>query len=611
MTTCFADEDGFVTDRMIAFLAARARGGAGIVMTEGAAVHAFGRGWKHHFSIFDDRYGPGLEKLSSAIHKFDSLAWLQLMHNGRRTVSSVIGVQPISSTDKRSPGGSWEVPRRLSTDEVHEMIDRFVDAVVRGAKAGFDGVELHGGHAYLINQFLSPGKNDRDDEFGGDSLGRSRFVTEIIRRSHERLGNDYPVGVRLSIVEFEPNGITIDDTKVMVPILEDAGAAYIDGSAGVSTLTKELHWTAGEGEATLSEYAKQIRPLLKSIPYMTVGRVLRPTTADELVRDRVADLIGVGRAFIADPHWLTNALQGTRSMFCIGCNGCQQRSEHRQSGCPVNPIVGHEHEYISTPASRVKRLLVLGTGTGGLACAIEAATRGHEVTVVNAGLPWGGLLGLRSNVPDNEELREALEVFEKRAEQAEVCLAPDTEIAAALPRADLVVDASPGRPLELDLPWPSFSAEAILGGLVDSVALGIRVAVVGDGFSAAETAICLAGDGHEVVLFTSRARAASDTHPQLAYRALERLNRRGGRVICNVPLGQLALCTTHRDVAEREGWRANLDVAFDSSVVALGWSPGSRNLELMTGNSEYVGDAYNPWEQRFVGERGLKLALAL
>jgi NADPH-dependent 2,4-dienoyl-CoA reductase/sulfur reductase-like enzyme len=494
---------------------------------------------------------------------------------------------------------------------VYEVIDQFVAAIVRGATAGFDGVELHGGHAYLINQFLSPGKNDRDDEFGGNSLGRSRFVTEIIRRSHDRLGSGFPIGVRLSIVEFEPNGITIEDTQEIVATLKDAGAAFIDGSAGVSTLTKELRWTAGEGEATLSEYAKQIRPLAKPIPYMTVGRVLRPETAAALVRDGVADLVGIGRAFIADPDWLINGSRGIKSMRCIGCNGCQQRSEHRQSGCPVNPIVGHEHEYVSVPPSRAKELLVFGSGSGGLACAIAAASRGHQVTVANAGLPWGGLLGLRANVPENEELLEALEVFKIRAEQAGVTISGHIDFASdKLVRPEFVVDACPGPPLELDLPWPTFGVEAVLSGLVDPAALGDRVCVVGNGFVAAEASVRLAADGHDVVLLASQARVATDTHPQLAYRALERLARRGGRAVCSVPFGELALSLGNDKHTVGAEWRNNLDLRFDSAVVALGWSAGSRNLGIMVGNYAYLGDAYNPWEQRFVGERGLQLALA-
>ena len=459
-----------------------------------------------------------------------------------------------------------------------------------------------------INSCL-PARTIGTMKFGGDSRGRCRFVTEVIRRAHERLGDDFPIGVRLSLVEFEPHGITIDDTKEMVIHLEEAGAAYIDGSAGVSTLTKELHWTAGEGEATLSQYAEQVRPVLASIPYMTVGRVLRPETADRLVRQGTADLVGVGRAFVADPDWLNNATQGTRSMICIGCNGCQQRSEHRQSGCPVNPIVGHEHEYLSLPARGPKRLLILGSGTGGLACAIEAATRGHDVSLALAGLPWGGLLGLRGNVPENEELQEAIEVFRHRADQAGVRVIPDDLVASLVDSADFIVDACPGRPLGLELPWKTFLLEATLGGSVTQFQLGSRVAVVGDGLAAVEVGVRLAADGHDVVLLVSGARPAADTHPQLAYRARERLVKRGGIEVCHVNFGELALCTTQR--GRKDDWRRNLDVNFDSAVVALGWSPGSRNLNSISKDNAYIGDTYNPWEQRFVGERGLELALAL
>lgn len=618
MTSCFAEADGKVSDRLVSFLEARAKGGAGLVMTEGAAVDARGRGWSNHLSVYDETFRPGMERLAGAIHAHGSLAWMQLMHNGRRTVSAVTGVQPISSTSQRSPGASWEVPHRLSTAEVHDVIGLFVAAIKRAAETGFDGVELHGGHAYLINQFLSPSKNDRDDEFGGDLIGRARFATEIIRRAHAELGDDYPIGVRLSIVEFEPGGITLQDTLSMVTILEAAGAAYIDGSAGVSTLTKELKWTTGEGEATLSEYAIQVRNQLTNIPYMTVGRILRPATAERLLRDGVADIIGVGRAMVSDPEWPNKARRGEPFMMCIGCNGCQQRSVHRQSGCPVNVSVGHEYEYGPIGSARPSRVLVIGSGVGGLACALAAARRGHATAIADGELPFGGLLGLRANVPFNEEIGESLEMFRTQLADAGVTRLAAGDLGAQIAGwdPDVIVDATPGEPLRAVVPWRAHDLERVMSGHAGATELGQTVGVIGSSYAAVEAALRLASDGHHVTVLGDARAFAKDTHPQLAYRAVERLEKAGGRLLPSV--SYLDLVARVRGVqASAEPFRPRIDSAadlnFDSVVQGIGWSNVPRDLgvdDLFVNRANYyVGDTYNPWEQRFVAERGAEFGL--
>jgi 2,4-dienoyl-CoA reductase-like NADH-dependent reductase (Old Yellow Enzyme family) len=618
MTSCFAEVDGKVSDRLVGFLEARAQGGAGLVMTEGAAVDARGRGWTNHLSVYDDTFRPGLDRLAGAIHAHGSLAWMQLMHNGRRTVSAVTGVQPISSTGRRSPGASWEVPHRLSTAEVYDVIGLFVAAIRRAAQTGFDGVELHGGHAYLINQFLSPSKNDRDDEFGGDAAGRARFATEIIRQAHAELGEDFPVGVRLSIVEFEPGGITLPDTLEMVTILEAAGAAYIDGSAGVSTLTKELKWTTGEGEATLSEYAVKVRHQLTRIPYMTVGRILRPATAERLLREGVADIIGIGRALVSDPEWPNKARGGGRFMMCIGCNGCQQRSVHRQSGCPVNVSVGHEYEYQRIQAAKPSRVLVIGSGVGGLACALACAGRGHATAIVDGQLPFGGLLGLRAKVPFNAEIGESLEAFVSQLADAGVTRLAAGDLAGQLASwdPDVIVDATPGEPLRTAVPWRAYDLERVIGGQVGAADLGPTVGVIGSSYAAVEAALRLAVDGHDVTVLGDARAFARDTHPQLAYRAVERLEKAGGRLIPSV--SYLDLVARARGVqASAEPFRPHInstaDLDFDSVVQGIGWSAVPRDLEaglLFAGRANYyVGDTYDPWGQRFVAERGAEFGL--
>lgn len=586
MTTCFADPDGHVTDRQLEFLRARARGGAGMVFTEGAAVHRLSRGWKHHFSAYDDSFKPGLARLAQAIRAEGALACLQLMHNGRRTLSAMIGERPVAPSAVAAEGSSWEVPRALATEEVEEHIEAFVEAAARAADCGWDAVELHGAHGYLLNQFFSPLSNHRQDEFGGSLPNRARFATEAIHRIHARLGDGFPVGVRISLYEIPPGGITVEESQRLVEILERAGAAWIDGSAGVSSLTKELRWTIGTGEATLSEEARRVRAHLTGIPYMTVGRILHAEAAEAVLSQGVADIVGVGRALVADPDWVRKSGGDGDVTVCIGCQACQMRSGHPQSGCPVNVRAGHEYEYEPRPASVPRRVLVMDSGVGGLEAACIAASRGHRVRLACFdGLPFGGLLGLRAMVPGNEEIQETLAHFRRRADRlgVEVLERAGGASAQDLAGADVVVDARPPRLRRLTLPWPSLSP---IDAFAAAPGLSGRAAVVGSGLMAAETALFLAGPGLRVTLLCAERRAARDTHPQMAHRVLERLAHLGVEVRNEVDLIGLAL------LAEQ----------FDHVVQALGFEAAGE---------EAVGDTWNPWEQRFVAERGMAVGLAI
>jgi 2,4-dienoyl-CoA reductase-like NADH-dependent reductase (Old Yellow Enzyme family) len=585
MTTCFADPEGMVTDRMVAFLGARARGGVGMVFTEGAAVHPLACGWVHQFAAWDARQQPGLARLASAIRGHGAVACLQLMHNGRRAFSAVSGGQPLAPSAIPAEGSSWEQPRAMTALELEEHLDSFVDATVRAADAGWDAVELHGAHGYLINQFLSPLSNHRDDAYGGDLERRARFPVEIIRRVHSKLGPDFPVGIRISLFEVTPGGITVADSERLVEILEAAGAAWVDGSAGVSSLTRELRWTIGTGEATLAPEAAQVRAHLSRIPYMLVGRVIHPITAERVLADGIADIVGVGRALIADPDWVAKAAAGGDITICIGCQACQMRSEHRDSGCPVNVRVGHEFEYRPQPTNRSRKILVLDSGVGGLEAALIAAERGHEVSIANVRLPFGGMLGLRARVPGNEEIGETLANFRRRVEASGIAMRDfdDVDAARSWATAEVETDCLPPDELGLELPWHTVG---LISAFLEPDELSGRIAVVGDGLAAAETALFLSGLGKEVTILTTQRRPARDTHPQVSYRVLERFAAFGGKVRSELDFGKL-------DALAQD---------FDAAVRVLGWRDPVEGA---------VSDTWNPWEQRFVAERGMAVGLAL
>ena len=365
MATGLAQPDGSPTDGHVAYWEERAKGGYGLLIVEATAVDPLGKGspWDEP-GIWDDRFIPAWEKVTEAAHKYGAKIALQLHHAGRQTTHDKIGGQPVAPSPIPCPV-EREMPHELTTEEVYDLIEKFGDAARRARDAGFDAVEVHGAHGYLIAQFMSPYSNKRMDEFGGGFMARMKFPVEIIKNIRSKVGNGYPVIFRLSGDEYVPGGRDIEDSKLVARVMEEAGFDAIHVSAGVYASTQYIIAPAAVPPAFNVRAAEEIKKSV-NIPVIAVGRIGDPTLAESIIEAGRADMIAMGRSSLADPE-LPNKVAAGRTGEISPCIGCMQACAgylfdptKENISCLVNPFTGRERELKIEKAAEPKKVMVIG-----------------------------------------------------------------------------------------------------------------------------------------------------------------------------------------------------------------------------------------------------------
>lgn len=404
MEVDFGAADGSVTPRTVEYYAARARGGVGLVVVEATCVDApVGRLSPHQLVIDRDEVIPGFETLTRAVQGHGAAILLQLQHAGRKTSAALTGHQPVAPSAVASHSG--EVPRALTVEEIQDLVQRYAAAAARAQLAGFDGVEIHAAHGYLLAQFISPTYNRREDAYGGSVEGRARILIEIVEATRRRVGRDFPIFVRLSALEYEAldtlhpqeDGLTLDQTRQIARWLETAGVTSIDVSATLVGQPR-MH-PMGWPEGQLVPMAEAIRREV-DIPVSVTSRVT-PEHAEELLRDDRLDLVTFGRALLADPDLPTKLAEGrhAEAVPCIYCNACLDPALRLPAAlCVVNPALGHEGRAEPPRPTDPGRVWVVGGGPAGLATARETALRGFTVDLFEAGNALGGQLRVASKM---------------------------------------------------------------------------------------------------------------------------------------------------------------------------------------------------------------------
>ena len=405
MCTAYATIGGAVTDRLIDYYTARARGGVGLIDVEFTYVHPLGKIFDHMLGIYDDKLVPGLRRLTDSVHSAGAKIVIQIAHGGRRTHSDIIGAVPVAPSP--IPRLNGETPKELSVPEIEELIQDFLTAAQRAKRAGFDGVMIHMAHGYLLQQFLSPLSNLRSDDYGGDFERRARAPLEILKGVRRELGQDYPITCRLCGDEYVKGGFDLNQSVRLSKILEANGMNAIEVSAGTHETPEMMGAPPYHPMGFLSHLSQAIKQEVR-IPVGIVGRIHTPEVAQRLLEEGKADLIAVGRGLIADPEWARKAREGRAETICpcISCNqGCSDRMYFQQDiSCTVNPAAGREAAYPLTPAGEKKRILVVGGGPAGLEAARVAAMRGHEIQLWEKEGELGGQLNLASLPPGKEDI---------------------------------------------------------------------------------------------------------------------------------------------------------------------------------------------------------------
>lgn len=617
MGTNYANDDGTISQRSIDYYAERAKGGFGLITIEVTAVEPKGKAIPNQPGLWSDKHIASFQKLVDEIHKYGAKVSIQLHHAGRQTVSeSIGGEQPVAPSSIPCPS-CLETPKELTTEEVYEIIGKFVDAAERAWKAGADAVEIHGAHGYLISQFMSPYSNRRLDEFGGSFENRMRFPKLIIEGIRRRLGNDYPIIYRISGEEKTVGGRTIPETRAIAQYLEDLGINAMHVASGSYA---SMNWIFGGPDFPMGYMAQFAEEVKKSvnIPVITVGKIHDPYIADELVSSGRADMVSIGRQSIADPEFPNKILAGELDKIapCISCHqGCTGKILFGEPAtCVVNPFVGKEAEMKFEKAPSPKNIIVVGGGPAGLVCAWVLAERGHHVTLYEKEGVLGGQYRIGAYPPGKADLVKPIQYFYTMGKEAGVVYELNTEVTAEMIgdlKPDAVILATGGIPAVpkiegIDNPKFAKANDVLLG----KARAGKKVLIAGGGLTGVETADYLGEYGCDITIVEMASEAASDVNPTIKITLMERLKNYGVNILTNTKIKQFV---EDGIICEQNGETKTI-AGFDTVILALGvdpYNPLEEKIKDKVKDVYVIGDAVKAGKVLEATSQAAELAISI
>lgn len=580
MGTRFADENGAVTQRLIDYYVERTKGGVGLIIVQ----HSFINEQRVACSLLlsNDQMISGLNNLVEAVHE----------EGGR------VAIQ-VGNLGFVYPGGKG--PDKLNPSEIKGLIKQFIFAAIRVRDAGFDAVEVHAAHRYLISQFLSPQTNHRNDEYGGDMERRMNFLIEIVQGIREKVGTDYPLMVRINGDGFDPEGLGLEEAKVVAKRLEAVGVDVIDVSAG--------SWKSEERTVPPRRFARGCHVYLAagikqevSIPVITAGRINDPVLADKIIQEGSADLVGMGRALLADPFLPEKARRGDfeNIRMCIGCNYCRhdRLDKNKKLRCAINAALGREREYALKEARERKRIFVIGGGPAGMEAAWTLKERGHEVVLWEKEVELGGQLRYAVIPPYKDELKNILQWLSYKLRKAGVEIHLGHEVTGGFlsgAGVDEIIFATGSKQVIPDEFKASgqqvFTAREVLGGR--DLALGTHVVIIGGGRVGCETAEYVAEKGKKVAIVEILDKIGLDIEPRARKLLLERLISLGVDFYCKSEVVKIQ----NREVIFHDKDGLEKKLFAESVILAMGSQPNNRMEQemLSQGKAVYtIGDCQEP-----------------
>ena len=609
MGTNYGDQNGEMTFVHIDYYEQRAKGGTGLLMVENASVFSpQGSNGTTQLRIDHDNFIPRLYYFTERMHKHGACVGIQINHAGASAVSARTGEQPVSASDIPSKAGG-EIPRPLEKEEIYNIVKKYGEAAKRAQTAGFDCVEIHAGHSYLLSQFLSPTTNKRTDEFGGSSENRARFTKLVVEEVRKQVGPFFPIFVRISADEFVEGGNTLEDAIEYLQYFQEEVDVF-DVSAGLnSSIQFQIDanylpdgWRSYMAKAVKEKYGK---------PCVTMGNIRDPKVAEEILERGDADIIGMGRGLIADPNWV-NKVEFNREdelRKCISCNvGC---AGHRIGlnlpiRCTVNPAVNANDEYYKRKVNKPCNVVVIGGGTAGLEAACTAAEVGCTTFLLEKKAELGGLSVQISKIPDKKRLADFPKYMINRASKLRnlfIFKNNDTtvdQIKSLNP--DIIVNATGSNPTLppikglLDLVDKDDSNVATVIKMIERLdtypedMTGKKVAVVGGGAVGLDVMEYFTERGAEVTIIEMLPIIGNGLDPITKCDTAAKMAKYNVRQMTNTALQEV--CNDKFIVKNPEGEIENID--FDLGFICLGMRSNTPIIdELNTAFEDTNVEIYN------------------
>ncbi|MHC1578696.1 MAG: oxidoreductase [Dehalococcoidia bacterium] len=625
MGTNYAEAGGAVSERMLDYYEARARGGVGLIIVEGSAPSqqciTFPQAApSHQGSLGDDRLIPGWRKLTDAVHHHNARIAIQIMHG---TLENWDGkVVQVGPSPVVVPGRVMGIlagpPHELTVKEIAERVEWFALAARRAKESGFDGVEIHGAHQYIISAFLSSATNRRKDEYGGSVRNKARFLVEIIQAVKREVGPDFPVWVRFNAQEWGvEDGITVEETRQMIPLVVEAGtqALHVSGYGAGSYITAA---PIADTPGFLAPLAEEVKKLT-DVPVIAVGR-LDLELGESLLQEGKADLIAIGRRLLADPDLPNKVAEGRLDEVtpCIGCMECIERLAFDERGegvtCVVNPTLGKEKAYEMKPVAKAKTVVVVGGGPAGMEAAIVAARRGHKVTLLEKDARLGGQLNIAALPPFKADIFPWIDYMANEVKKAGVEVELNTDATAETvtnAKPDAVVMATGSMPAMPDIPGIDKSdvvtAQDVLSGKVQA---GQNVVIIGGGMVGCETGHYLAEQGKTVTIIEILKRMASDMFPMTRRRLMDGLRSKKVTLLSSATCEEIKGGTVYATTAD--GKKETLPA--DTIIIAVGYTANDSLYKALEGKVPEIyciGNSAQPRRILDATSEGYRVGLAL
>lgn len=569
--------------------------------------------------MWDDSYIEGLKELTQEVHKNGARIFAQLHHSGMMCVEKNTGVQPAGPSAIAATNYLEKV-REYSNQEVYELIEDYAKGALRAKMSGFDGVEIHAAHHYLLAQFLSDFTNKRVDEFGGSFTNRFRIIAHIIKRIRELCGEDFPQIMRISAEEFLEGGNHPEDAFIYCHMAQQAGIDAIHLSTGTGmggNIVAPYYYQPGFNV----EFSERLKKMVQ-VPVITVGRINDPAMAEQIVASGRADMVSLGRQSVCDPEFPNKVKEG-RIDEIFQCTGCMQRCYYSKGcedsdvgiSCMMNPFSGKEDRWKILPTQKKKKIAVIGAGPGGLEAAWVLAKRGHEVDVYEKNSTAGGTFRLAMVPPFKQDFGKMIFTFETLLKKYGGRIHYNTELSnEMLGRLDVdeLILATGCQPLVppipgLDINKVKLANQVLLG---EEIISGKKVLVIGGGLVGCETAEFLNLYHNEITIIDMMPKLAKDCVSRVRSVLLERLENAGTDMLTQVKVTEILSDGVR---AERLGEEIILE-GYDEMVLALGarsYNPLEEEAKKYFSKVHVIGDAFRARDAKYAIYEGAKLAMEL